>query len=488
VIGMFMAVLDTSIVNVAIPRIENELGASPDQGEWVATGYNLALGVVVPTSSWLGERYGLERVQNVALLLFITGSALCGLATGISTLIGLRLFQAIGGGLLPAVSLTIVTRVVPRERIGAALGIFGFGIVLAPAIGPALGGFLVQYSSWRLVYFINVPIGIIGALLARRLLPRFERTRGRRFDLAGWVTIAVALFALLLALSEGQKWHWTSYKVLLLLALGGLLLALFVVLELSAEEPLLDLQVFRNANFAISAVLIAVLSNGIFSAAFFIPLFLQQGDGLNALETGLTLVPPVFVTFVAVPLSGSLFDRFGARSLAAPGLILVALAEYMMHGISTDTSRGQVMMWLAVQNLGIGLSFIPIQTGSISRLATAQVSVGSAINNIVQQVSGAIGIAVLGALLSGYQAEQLARQGDLLPSIAPGFPQLQALAGNGQAGALFLDNVVQLHVFGLALGNVFLLSAGLTAVAVLLSLLLPKRQRRSTAPPVAMAV
>ena len=479
VIGTFMAVLDTSIVNVAIPSIETELGASSDQGEWVVTGYSLTLGVVVPTSSWLGERYGLERVLNVALLLFIAGSALCGLATSISTLIGLRLFQAIGGGLLPALSLTIVYRVVPREKIGSALGIYGFGVVLAPAIGPAIGGFLVQYASWRLIYFINVPVGIIGAVLASRVLPRFPRTSGRRFDLAGWVTIAVGLFSLLLALSEGQKWHWTSYRVLGLLAIGGLSLALFVVLELSAAEPLLDPRVFRNANYAISAVLIAVLSNGLFGSAFFIPLFLQQGDGLNAFQTGLTLVPAVFVTLVIMPLAGQLYDRFGTRSLAVPGLLVLAVSQYLMHGISTDTSRGHVIMWLAVQNLGIGLSFIPVVTGSLARLTGAQVSVGTAMNNLIQQVSGAVGLAVLGALLSGYEAQRLLGQGDLLPSASPGFPQLQALAGQGQGGALFLDNVVQLRVFGLALGNVFLLVAGLSAAAALLALLLPARQRRS---------
>jgi EmrB/QacA subfamily drug resistance transporter len=251
-IGMFMAILDTSIVNIAIPTIDNQLGASPDLGEWVATGYNLALGVVVPTSGWLGDRFGLERVQTVALILFVIGSALCGLSSSITVMIAFRLFQAIGGGLLPAVSLTIVYRLVPPEKIGVAMGIFGFGTVFAPAIGPALGGFLVQYSSWRLIYFINIPIGIVGAALSYRLLPRFARAPGRRFDLAGWVTIAVSLFSLLLALSEGEKWHWTSYKVLVLLAVGALSLALFVVIELSTERPLLDLGIFKSFNFTIS--------------------------------------------------------------------------------------------------------------------------------------------------------------------------------------------------------------------------------------------
>lgn len=478
-IGSFMAVLDTSIVNIAIPTIDNQLGASPDLGEWVATGYNLALGVVVPTSGWLGDRFGLERVQNVALILFVIGSALCGLSSSITVMIAFRLFQAIGGGLLPAVSLTIIYRLVPPEKIGAAMGIFGFGTVFAPAIGPALGGFLVQYSSWRLIYFINIPIGIVGAALSYRLLPHFARTLGRRFDLAGWVTIAVGLFSLLLALSEGEKWHWTSYKVVILVAVGVLSLALFVVIELSAEQPLLDLRIFRYANFAISAVLIALLSNGLFSGQYFVPLFLQQGDGLSAFQTGLTLVPPVFVMLVMLPMSGQLFDRLGARWLAATGLLLVAFATYLMHGISQETSKGQVMLWLAVQNLGLGLAFIPIQTGSMSRLSSDEVSGGSAINNIVQRVSGALGTAVLGALLTGYQAQRLAGQAALLPAVAPGFPQLQALADQGRAGVLFLLNGVQLVVFGRALGDVFLLNAALTALGVLLALLLPKKQARS---------
>lgn len=479
IIGSFMAVLDTSIVNIAIPTIENELGSSQSTGEWIATGYTLALGVVVPTSGWLGERFGLERVQNVALLLFVAGSALCGLSTSVSMMIAFRLFQAIGGGLLPAVTLTILYRVVPREKIGAAMGIYGFGTVFAPAVGPFLGGFLVQYSSWRLIYFINVPIGIVGALLSYRLLPRFERSAGRRFDFLGWLTIAAGLFSLLLALSEGEEWHWTSYGVLLLLAVGGISLALFVVRELSTAQPLLDLRIFRNANFALSAVLIAVLSNGMFSGQFFIPLFLQQGDQLNAFQTGLTIFPPVFVTMVLLPLSGRLFDRFGARMLAASGLLCVALSAYLMRHLSQDTSTTQVMLWMAVQNLGIGLSFIPIQTGSLSSLRSDMTAAGSAINNIVQRVAGAMGTATLGALLTSFQAQRMVGFGNLLPAVSPGFPQLQVLAGRGQAGVLLLDNVVSLRVFGLALENVFLLIAGLTAVGVLIALCLPGRQPRS---------
>ncbi len=204
-VGSFMAVLDTSIVNVAIPRLQNEFGASTDQVQWVATAYTLALGIVTPLTGWLGDRYGLDRVQNGALILFVAGSALCGLATSLNILIGFRIFQAIGGGLLPAVSQAMVYRMVPRAKLGMAMGIYGFGVVVAPAIGPTIGGYLVEYVNWRLIFYINVPIGIVASVLSYMLLPRFPKIPGQRFDYLGFLTIATGLFSLLLALSEGER-------------------------------------------------------------------------------------------------------------------------------------------------------------------------------------------------------------------------------------------------------------------------------------------
>jgi EmrB/QacA subfamily drug resistance transporter len=477
-IGSFMAVLDTSIVNVAIPTIQAELGASFDQAEWIATGYTLALGVVVPVSGWLGDRYGLDRVQNAALLLFVAGSALCGLSVSVNEMIVFRILQAVGGGLLPAVSQAMVYRLVPRERIGTAMGVYGLGVIFAPAIGPTLGGWLVEYVNWRLIYYINVPIGLAGALLSYMVLPRFPAAPRRRLDVAGWASIGVGLFALLLGLSEGERWHWDSYGVRLLLVLGVLSLALFVVIELSTDEPLLDLRVFRSRTYTVAAILVALLSNGLFAALFFIPLFLQQGQGLGAFETGLTMLPPALVTVVMMPLSGWLYDRIGARWPAAVGTLLLATSTYLMHGISVSTSRGQFMLWLAIRNLGMGMAFMPIVTVSLSAVPAHLVSRASAINNIVQRVASAFGLAILGAVLTRHEAQQFADRAALLPAVDPGFPLLQQIASQGPRGLLYLYNALQLDVFANALGDVFLLTAGLTALGVPLALLLPERRRR----------
>ena len=246
--GMFMSVLDVSIVNVAISTIQKELGGSTADVAWISTAYSLVLGVVVPTSAWLGNRFGLGRVYALSLAGFAITSALCGLAWSLNSLIAFRVVQAIPGGLLPAVTLTMVYRIVPRQKIGTAMGLYGLGIIFAPAIGPTLGGYLVEYVSWRFVFFINVPIAIVGVVAALVALPKFPAMRTERFDLWGFVTVATGLVALLLAFSEGHSWGWTSYRVLILIAGGALMLALFVVIEFEVDHPLLDFGCFGPAH------------------------------------------------------------------------------------------------------------------------------------------------------------------------------------------------------------------------------------------------
>jgi EmrB/QacA subfamily drug resistance transporter len=483
VVGSFMALLDTSIVNVATPTIQAEFGASTDQVQWIATAYTLVLGIVVPTSGWLGDRFGLRRIYIISMLGFAAGSALCGLAWNLNSLILFRVVQALGGGLLPVVAQAMVYRIVPRDRIGAAMGLYGLGIVVAPALGPTLGGWLVQDVSWRLIFYINVPIAILGAFAALSILPRFSTRPGQRFDLLGFGFIAAGLFSLLLALSEGSSWGWTSYRVLMLIAAGLFSLAVFVVVELSVEQPLLDVRVFRNGNFAISAVLIALLSTGLFSGAFYIPLFLQQGEGFGALQAGVTMLLPALVMAALMPLSGRLYDRVGARWPGAVGILLLALGTYLMHAVTPQTARLDIILWNAVRSLGIGLSMMPIMTGSMAAIPMHRVGQASAVNNLVQRVSGALGLAVLTSVLTRQQAQQVADQAALVHA-SPGFPQLQDLAAHGQTALLALYGAVQTQAFSGGLGDVFLLTAGLTAVGVLLALLLPAGPARRRAPAV----
>jgi EmrB/QacA subfamily drug resistance transporter len=267
IVGMFMSVLDVSIVNVAIPRMQKEFGTATENIQWITTAYTLCLGVIVPTSAWLGERLGLRRLYLLSLVAFAFASALCGMAWDPNSMIIFRVLQAVPGGVIPVTCLTILYRMVPRRKLGTAMGMYGLGIVVAPGVGPTLGGYLVDYVSWRLIFYINVPVGVLGAVAAMLVLPRFPRSSRHRFDVPGFLCIAAGLSALLLALTKAEDWGWTSYRTLMLICAGLLLLALFVVVELEVAQPLLDLRVFTSWPYVNSLLLMAdrsalVLSDG----------------------------------------------------------------------------------------------------------------------------------------------------------------------------------------------------------------------------------
>ena len=474
--GMFMSVLDTSIVNVAIPKMQAVYGATTDDIEWVATAYTLALGVVVPASSWLANRFGIARVYNISLLAFAAGSALCGVAWNLDSMIAFRIVQAIPGGVLPVVTLSMVYQIVPKEKIGTAMGLYGLGIIFAPAVGPTLGGYLVEYVDWRLIFLINVPIGILGAIAGVMVLPNFPPQRAGRFDVIGFVAIACGLSALLLALSEGQSWGWTSYPVVILVILGLLSLALFVVIELEVREPLLDVRVFRTWPYTNSLLLISVLSVGLFAMLFYIPVYLQQVQGLGAFEAGLMLMPQALVMAVIMPIAGRLYDRVGARWPATIGLVIVTVATYLMHGLTATTSREEIIALLAVRAVGMGLAMMPVMTGGIAAVQPALVGAAGAFNNVVQRVSAALGLAILTAFMTNEQAQYLNDRSGLvtsatqMPSLGPG-PEGQML------GTVAVYQQTQTLTFVSALDDLMVVNTLMSVVAVGLALLLRSGKR-----------
>jgi EmrB/QacA subfamily drug resistance transporter len=471
VTGMFMSVLDISIVNVAIPTMQREFGSTTDEIQWVATAYSLALGVVVPVSAWCGDRFGPTRIYNISLVGFAVGSALCGLAWSLNSMIVFRVLQAIPGGVLPVVTLTILYRIVPRDRIGAAMGMYGLGIIVAPAVGPTLGGYLVEYVNWRLIFFINVPVGVLGAVAALMVLQRVPGVRGGRFDVWGFLAIATGLFCLLLALTEGQDWGWTSYKVMILITVGVLSLALFVVIELEVDAPLLDVRVFRYWPFTNSLLLISVLSVGLFTVLFYVPLFLQQAQGLGAFEAGLLLLPQALVMAVLMPIAGRIYDRFGPRWPALVGLAIVAWGTYEMHVLTLDTTHAHLIYLLSLRALGMGLAMMPIMTGGIASVPPSLVSKASAFNNVVQRTSAALGLAVLTAMVDRSQAQLEANRASLMDS-GIGIPSLGAGPNADLAGMYATYQQLQLQVFVQAMDVLFIVTAFITAIGVALAFML----------------
>jgi EmrB/QacA subfamily drug resistance transporter len=364
------------------------------------------------------------------------------------------------------------------------MGLYGLGIVCAPAIGPTLGGYLVEYVNWRLIFYINVPIGILGAVAAALVLPRFPMIAGRRFDVLGFVTVEGGLFALLLAMSEGESWGWYSYRVLGLIIYSVLSLALFVVIELEVDEPLLDIRIFRYWPFTNSLLLISVLSVVLLGVLFYIPQFLQVAQGWGAFDSGLTLLPQAMAMAVLMPIAGRVYDRIGPRWPAAIGLTITSADLYLLHTITLDTPREHVMWILVGLGAGLGIAMMPIMTGGIAVIPMTQVNAASAFNNVTQRVSGALGLAVLTAILTMQRAQQLAGRSALLPADTP-TPHLGPPGTPDWLGMYATYQRTQLQVFVTAIDDLFLIAAALAALGALGALLLrsgpaPAAQASST--------
>jgi EmrB/QacA subfamily drug resistance transporter len=284
---------------------------------------------------------------------------------------------------------------------------------VAPAIGPTLGGYLVEYFDWRLIFFINVPVGIAGTVLALMIFPQIKPTTWPKLDILGFFFIAYALFAMLLAFSEGQDWGWTGYRILGLFTTAALSLMVFALIENEVENPLINLRVFRSFPFVVSLALLGITITGLFSALYFLPQFLQQVQGLQELDSGLVLLPGALVLVVMMPIAGRIFDAIGPRYPAMVGLAFLAWGSYLLAGMTVDTPRGDIELWLAVRNFGVGLCMMPIITAGVSALPVQLTAVGSSVNNVMQRVASSIAIAVFGSLNASKGAQLAEDRGGL---------------------------------------------------------------------------
>jgi EmrB/QacA subfamily drug resistance transporter len=282
---------------------------------------------------------------------------------------------------------------------------------------------LVEYLNWRLVFFINAPVGLLGALAAVLLVPKLPRTSPQRFDFAGFVTIALGLSAILLAASRGESWGWTGYRVLILFTVSLLSLATFVVIELEVEHPLIQIRLLRIAHFSLPVALIGLLFINLLGGSFYIPVFLQQVQKKEAFDAGLLILPQAIAMCAVMPISGLLYDRIGPRWLATIGMLVTAYGSYLTSAISPEMTREAVIVWSCVRAAGMGLAIMPMMTAAIDAVPAAETNQGSAILNVVQQVAGALGLATLGALASAQQAQLLADRSSLMrPLPAIGAP------------------------------------------------------------------
>ncbi len=403
-IATFMAVLDATVVNVALSKLMAFFGVSVDRIEWVLTAYLLVFGVMLPTSGWLADNLGHKRVFLFGLILFTFGSFLCSLASSFEILIAFRVLQGSGAGLLMPIGLAILTREFPPEKRGIALGFWTVAASASVSLGPTLGGYLIDKYSWRTIFDVNVPIGIFALFILFIVLRELKSETRRPFDLIGFISLTTFLTSLLLALASGNSaWNtggWTSTFILTCFALSAIGLVFFLVTEFSVDNPLIELSLFRNFNFALSNVVLFLFGVGMFGSVFLLPIYLQDSLGYTPLQAGLMFLPVGFIQGLAAPLAGLFSDRFSPKIPAFIGMVLMGWTLYEFSYLSFLSEKSQIMLPLYIRGIALGILFAPLTTLAISEISNRKMAQASGLFNVIRQIGGSFGVALFGTILT----------------------------------------------------------------------------------------
>jgi EmrB/QacA subfamily drug resistance transporter len=447
IVGSIMSILDTTIVNVALATLGRELHSTIAQIQWVVTGYMLALAAVIPITGWAARRFGGKRVYLLSLVLFTAGSALCGFASSTSELIVFRVVQGVGGGMILPLGQLMMADAAGPKRMGRVMSIVAVPAMLAPILGPTIGGLILDSASWRWIFFVNLPIGVAAVIAALRILPRAEPGRSDRLDFRGLALMATGLPLLTYGLAEiGVTGGFTAAKVLVPCLLGVALIALFAVHALRVPRPLLELRLYRRPTFASASLAMFCLGAALFGSMILLPLYWQGIRHESVVNTGLLTAPMGLGMALVMPLAGRLTDRFGGGPLALCGVIVTTIATIPFGLIGTHTPIVGLLIAMLVRGMGIGFAFMPAMAAAFASLERSELSDATPQLNVLQRVGGSIGTAVLAVVLQ------------------------RALTGThslaGAAGAY---------------GTAFWFSTGLTALAVVPCIILLRAERAARA-------
>lgn len=400
VCGMFMNIMDSTIVNTALPAIARQFHTTPSAADWIVIGYLLSLAVWIPASGWVGDRIGTKTTFLFALLLFTLASVLCGLASSLNLLVIFRVIQGVGGGMLAPVGQAMLYRAFPPERRAQASSILMLATVLAPASGPVIGGLLVDQLSWRWVFYVNVPIGIAAFIFGLLFLREHREARAGRFDLPGFVLTGVGMALWLYAISEGPLLGWGSVQVVVAGVVGLLGIMALIRIELNRAYPMLNFRLLGDRLFRSTNLVSFIGSAAFLGVLFVMPQFLQEARGVSALNSGLTTFPEAIGVLLSSRLVARLYPRVGPRRLMFSGLIAVTAAMVLLMSVSLDTSMWLIRFLMFAIGVGWAYVVLPLQAASFAGISSADTGRASAIFNTQRQVAGAMGVAIFSTILS----------------------------------------------------------------------------------------
>jgi EmrB/QacA subfamily drug resistance transporter len=451
-LGAIMSILDTTVINVAIDRLAIDFDASLTTIQWVVTGYTLALAAVIPLTGWAADRFGTKRIYLWSLVLFMLGSILSAAAWSAGSLIAFRVLQGIGGGMIMPAVMTIMTKKAGPHRMGRVMGILGVPMLVAPILGPILGGWLVDDVSWRWIFLINVPIGIVAIALAQVVLERDEPQPAHRLDWLGMALLSPGLTLLIFGLAESNGADgFAATKAWLPIVLGVAMVAGFLRHSWRAAEPLIDIRTFTHTRAGAAAGTFMLFAIAFFGSLLLVPLYYQTVRGASALEAGLLLAPQGLGAMITMPLAGRLTDRYGPNRWPACGIPLLVIGIAPFAFVTAHTSYVLLCSFSFVLGLGMGLSMMPTMTAAMQAVPPSAIARTSTAMNIIRQSGASIGTAILSVLLASAISDHLLRGAH--PSGGGGFEALHDLSGPGRAAVAepLAEAFASTFVWGLAL-------------------------------------
>jgi EmrB/QacA subfamily drug resistance transporter len=465
VLGAIMTVLDATIVNVALPTLGRDFGTSIATIQWVPTAYLLAFASVIPLTGWASERFGAKPLWLASLALFMAGSLLAGLSWSVGALIAFRIVQGLGGGMIMPLGQSILAQAAGPQRMGRVMSVIGVPLLLAPIFGPVIGGAIVGSTSWRWIFFVNLPVGAIALVLAVRLLPRVPPRPHERLDTLGLVLLSGGIAVFVYGLAEvGRAGSVLAARPLTALVAGAAMVGLFVWHALRSSNPLIDVRLFAMRSFATAAATNLALGVALFGVALLLPLYFQIVRGTSVLETGLLLIPQGAGAASVLAFAGSLTDRIGARRVVPVGILLALAGTAAYGGIAADTPYWYLAAALFLIGAGLGATIAPSMAIAYRDVAREAVPQATAAINVVQRVAASLGTALLAVVLQRALSAQL-----------PGFH-----GGIGEAAALARRAPATTPALANAFGTTFWVAFALTALALVPALLLPGRRKAAS--------
>lgn len=474
--GMFIAILNQTLLNTALPKINTDFNISASTGQWLMTGFMLMNGILIPISAFFFNKYSYRRLFLFSMLIFTIGSLVCGLAWNFPIMMTGRVLQAMGAGILMPLGTNVFMTIFPPEKRGMAMGTLGIAMILAPALGPTLSGYVVERFDWHIMFFGMFVVGLLALAIAYGWFGIYQATTKPKADVPGIIFSTIGFGSLLYAFSEAGNDGWTSTKIIIMLIIGVIFTAAFVVREMTMRAPMLNFEVLKYSGYTLTTVINMIVMMSLFGGMILLPLYLQNLRGFTALDSGLLLLPGALIMGVMGPVAGKLLDKIGIKPLAIVGLMITTYGTWKLTQLTMDTPYSSILMIYIVRSFGMSFIMMPLMTAGMNALPSRLISHGNALLNTMRQLAGSIGTAILVTVMTQQTTTHLATFQQDLDATNPFIKdQVQAMAQQfgGESGAMgaivkFMNQLASVD----GVNSAFWVATALSALALVLSFFL----------------